>query len=60
MRHIELINSMKREKNNLIPLATVKTKKNSINIEEKIEEKQVKFQETARSNSIDNNRVKND
>lgn len=60
MRHIELINSMKREKNNMIPLATVKTKKNSINIEEKIEEKQVKFQETARSNSIDNNRVKND
>ena len=38
MRHIELINSMKREKNNMIPLATVKTKKKSMykNVNKKI------------------------
>ncbi len=44
----------------MISLAAVKTKKNSIKNEERMEEKQVKFQETARSNSIDNNKVKND
>ena len=60
MRHIELINSIKREQKNMISLAAVKTKKNSIKNDEKMEEKQVKFQETARSNSIDNNKVKNE
>ena len=54
MKHFELMSSLKRENKNMVTVGMIKANilKNSLNYEsfEKNEEKQVKFEDTARSN----------